>query len=333
MKVLLVKTSSLGDVVHALPAITDAKKNHPEIQFDWVVEEAFSEIPAWHPAVNEVIPVAMRRWRKSWIKSLRSEEFKTIKARIQQPYDLVIDAQGLVKSALLTRLNSGPRYGLDKHSAREPAAAWFYQHKISVAKGQHAIERVRQLLAQIFNYDVPDALDYGLSSWREGKPEKAIVFFHATTWVTKHWPEMHWVSLAKIAVNAGFAVWLPWGNEEEKVRAERIAKASGAEVLPRLSLTEVAKTLAKAQGVIGVDTGLCHLAAALAVPSVTIYGATKPALTGTKGHGQLHLSANFHCSPCLKKQCTEPSNSVFPVCYETVSPEKVWESYCKVVSR
>jgi heptosyltransferase I len=330
MRVLLIKTSSLGDVIHSLPAVTDAQKALPDIKFDWVVEEGLVEIPAWHPAVREVIPVAIRRWRKAWIKSLLSDEFRTFKQRVKQPYDLVLDAQGLLKSAWLAWMSRSPRYGLDKHSAREPLAASFYQEKIFVAKGDHAIDRVRQLFAKTLGYECPplESIDFGLQSMRPAKPEKAIVFLHGTTWVTKHWPEKYWIELAEKVIDEGYQVWLPWGSDEEKQRAERISTKTKAKVLEKMNLTDIAKTLAASQGVIGVDTGLCHLAAALDVPSVTIYGSTKPELTGTKGDNQHHMAVEFECAPCLKRQCQyQEVLEVTPACYTTVQPPEVWSNF------
>jgi len=333
MKVLLIKTSSLGDVIHTLPAVTDAKTHRPDIQFDWVVEEAFAEIPAWHPAIHDVIPVALRRWRQSWWHARRSPEYASAKSKIQRPYDRVLDAQGLLKSALLTRWNkNSPRYGLDKHSAREPIAAWFYHHPLAVAKGEHAITRVRKLFALAFDYEVDlSQLDYGLHTLRAEQPDQALMFFHATTWRTKHWPEVYWVELTQLAMAEHYTIWLPWGNEAEHQRAQRIAAQTGAQVLPKMNLTEVAQQLGKTAGVIGVDTGLCHLAAALEIPSVTLYGATQPALTGTQGLRQHHLQVNYACAPCLKRTCSQPAGNVFPVCYETLNPDKVWQTFREVV--
>ncbi|HIQ53746.1 MAG TPA: lipopolysaccharide heptosyltransferase I, partial [Pseudomonas pachastrellae] len=146
MRVLLIKTSSLGDVIHTLPALTDAARAIPGIRFDWVVEEGFAEIPSWHPAVDAVIPVAIRRWRKKPLQAVRSGEWGNFKRRLRETqYDLVIDAQGLLKSAWLTRYARAEVVGLDKSSAREPLAARFYQRRLAVAWGQHAVERTRQL--------------------------------------------------------------------------------------------------------------------------------------------------------------------------------------------
>mgnify|MGYP003604329080 FL=1 len=166
MRVLLIKTSSLGDVIHTLPALTDAARAIPGIQFDWVVEEGFAEIPTWHPAVAQVIPVALRRWRKNLLQTWKSGEWAAFKQRLREGrYDLVIDAQGLLHSALLTRYVDAPVAGLDRASAREPLASRCYDRPCAVAWGQHAVERVRQLFAQALGYSLPQSVgDYGLDS-------------------------------------------------------------------------------------------------------------------------------------------------------------------------
>ena len=164
MRVLLVKTSSLGDLIHSFPALSDAGRAIPGIRFDWLVEEGFAEVPAWHPGVLKVIPIGLRRWRRGWRKAWDSGELGEF-ARLlrQQRYDLVIDAQGLIKSALPAVLAHGRRAGLDRVSAREPLSALFYQRRYRVARGQHAVERVRQLFAQALAYPLPaDPPDYGL---------------------------------------------------------------------------------------------------------------------------------------------------------------------------
>lgn len=331
MKVLIVKTSSLGDVLHTLPAVTDAMHALPGIRFDWVVEEAFAEIPAWHPAVEKIIPVAVRRWRKRPVHAVVSGEFSAFWRDLRaHDYDFIIDAQGLIKSALLTRMARGPRYGLDKVSAREPWSALAYQHRYIVPKQQHAIERVRQLFAAALGYSVPHAgLDYGITRQQFSQHASSgndMVFLHGTSWPSKQWPRPYWIRLAQFSNAAGFGVSLPWGNAAEHEDAQEIAEAcENARVLPKLNLTELASLLTSARAVIGVDTGLAHLAAALSVPTLTLYGATRPALTGTRGQAQLHLSAEFACSPCLARECLYQGFSEFkPACYQSIGPETVW---------
>ncbi|UNG18207.1 lipopolysaccharide heptosyltransferase I [Stutzerimonas zhaodongensis] len=296
MRVLLVKTSSLGDVIHTLPALTDAQRAIPGIQFDWVVEEGFAEIPAWHPAVAQVIPVAIRRWRKHPLQTLRTGEWRRFKARLRETrYDLAIDAQGLLKSAWLTRYVKAPVAGLDRDSIREPLASRFYDRCYAVPRDQHALERVRQLFAQALGYSIPEMIaEYGLDRSQLATPgeQPYLLFLHGTTWPSKHWPEAYWRQLAERMSEFGWAIRLPWGNAEEKARAERIAQGlPSASVLPRLNLGGVAKVVAGARACVAVDTGLGHLAAALDVPSISLYGPTLPGRVGAYGRSQVHLCA------------------------------------------
>ncbi|WP_461480593.1 lipopolysaccharide heptosyltransferase I [Porticoccus sp.] len=326
-RVLVVKTSSLGDVIHTLPALTDAMEAIPAIRFDWVVEQAFAEVPAWHPAVERVIPVAVRRWRKHPLQAWRSGEWRAFKQQIgQYDYDAVIDAQGLLKSAWLTRYARGPRYGLDKHSAREPLAARFYQHPLAVGKGQPAVERTRQLFAAALGYPLAERQGrYALAF--NAERQRTVVLLHGTTWASKHWPESSWQGLAQRLCDAGYRPLLPWGDEAERLRAERIAAAGAAEVLPRLSLTELAQLLASSAGCVAVDTGLGHLAAAVDTPTIALFGPTNAALTGFYGRNQRYLQSGFHCSPCMARECRyqlEPGAS--PPCFDELSPARVFEA-------
>lgn len=330
MRVLLLKTSSLGDVIHSLPALTDARAQIPDLQIDWVVEEGFAEIPAWHPAVRRVIPVALRRWRKRpwhyW------DEWRTFRQQLRaESYDLVLDAQGLLKSALLSLYCRGTRAGLNRASCREPLAAWCYQKRYAVPWQQHAVQRLRQLFAQAFDYAPPDTPpDYGIAKQFNvaHSLHPTLVFLHGTTWQTKHWPVSYWKALAKLAADAGYIVQLPWGNVEERERAEVIAAVDpNVKILPRLDLSGMATSLLQAKMAIGVDTGLAHLATALDLPTVTLYGSTRPDWTGTYGGKceQTHLQAKFACAPCLNKQCHyHGKHDVFPACYSDLSVERVW---------
>lgn len=336
MNVLIVKTSSLGDVLHTLPAVSDAVNANSNVHFDWVVEENFAEIPAWHPAVRTVIPVAMRRWRKHLMKTVFSGEWRRFRQQLKTiDYDVVIDAQGLIKSSIITRMAHGLRCGLDRNSARESLSAFAYQKRITVPGVQHAILRVRQLFAQVLGYTFDEQhLDYGIAGhFNHSKgSDRYVVFLHGTTWATKLWPDDYWIKLTRIVSDAGYSVHLPWGNIEEHTRAKAIATGcEQAVVLPAMSLAGLADELAGAARVVAADSGLGHLAAALGVPTVSIYGATNEQLTGTRGVNQAHLSAQFECSPCLSRVCTySGSAEVHPACYSTVTPPDVWSEFDKM---
>jgi heptosyltransferase-1 len=329
VKVLIVKTSSLGDLIHTLPALSDAAAAIPGIRFDWLVEESFAELPKWHPAVERVIPVAIRKWRNGWINSWLSGEIRQVRRNLRrQEYDLIIDAQGLYKSALLAWMARGVAVGLDADSARESGAARFYHRTVSVSREMHAIERVRSLFAQALGYSKPESgPDYGVSKAGQANSDiPYMVFLHGTTWVTKLWPVEYWVELAGIAASNGYQLFIPWGSEEEKQRADRIISQSGSgTLLPRLTLSEMKQRLAGASGVVGVDSGLAHLAAALSVPAVTLYGPTRTDLTGAVGRLQTNLQAEFECAPCMLKECNYSGVSeVSPACFGKLPPDMVW---------
>lgn len=297
MRVLVVKTSSMGDVLHTLPALTDAFNCLPDITFDWVVEENFAQIPAWHFAVDNVIPVAIRRWRKNWFsKSIRQERHQFIKLLREREYDCIIDAQGLIKSAfLITRKALGTKHGLDRKSIKEPIASWFYDVKHNVPKSMHAIERVRLLFAKSLGYTLPEKIgDYAIARhFLTNLPldhGQYLVFLHATTRPEKHWTENAWRDLIELVEPSGLKIKLPWGAPHEQSRANRLAEGfEHVKVLPKLSLSQVASVLAGAKAVVSVDTGLSHLTAALDRPNITLFGETDPKLIGGYGKNQFSI--------------------------------------------
>ena len=281
-KVLFVKTSSLGDVVHHLPAVSDAARQLPGVEIDWVVEQPFAGVAAMHGAVRRVIPVALRRWRSRWWQRGTWREIADFRHAVRvERYDAVVDTQSLVKSALITSCALGTRHGMDWASAREPFAARFYDRRHAVQKGLHAVERNRLLTAAALGYELDAAPDYGLDVAAAGGEEPYAVFLTMTSRADKLWPEARWIELVRAL---GLQVMLPWGNQPERLRASRIARAlPQADVPARLSLEQLARLFARAQAVVGVDTGLTHLAAAVGARTVGIYCGSDPALTGLYG--------------------------------------------------
>jgi len=288
--ILFIKTSSLGDVIHHMPAVTEARKARPAARLSWLVEEAFAPLVRLHPAVNEIIPVAWRRWRKSLYSPATLGEIvaslRTVRAR---HYDEIVDSQGLMRSAVIARLAHGRRHGYDKNSIREPLASMFYDVRYRVSRNLHAVTRNRMLSGLSLGYTPQGAPDYGLDRARFVTPgERYAVLLHATARAPKEWPEQNWIALGERLASRGLDLVLPWGSDAERARSERIAaKLSRARVPQRAPLDQVARLIAGAQFVVGVDTGLMHLAAAFGVPLVAIFAGSRLGLTGPVGSGPL----------------------------------------------
>ena len=287
MHALLVKTSSLGDVVHNLPVVTDIQRHLPGAVIDWVVEEGFADIPRLHPGVRRVIPVALRRWRKQLFSADTWREIADFRLELKHDfYDIVLDTQGLLKSAVIARQAElaikGRRLGYAAEAAREPLAARFYDAGFAIPKSAHAIERNRWLASAAFGYALDQPLDYGISaaplvaSWLPQQPY--AVFLSGTSRADKLWPEADWITLAQ---SLDTHVVLPAGSADERERAERLAaQMPRATVAPALSVGELASLLSGAKLVVGLDTGLTHLATALNTPTLAIFSGSDPQLTG-----------------------------------------------------
>lgn len=289
----------MGDVIHNLPAVTDLARAVPDARIDWVVEEAFREIPRLHPAVHRVIPIALRRWRKTPLATLRGRDLAEFGIALRgEHYDLILDSQGLIKSALVARLAKGPVAGFDRNSIREPAASFFYQQRYAVSRDMHVIDRNRQLTGLALGYQVQGPIDYGLPApelalpWLPAAPFATLLT--ATSRTDKEWDESNWREIGRRLAAQGIVSVLPWGSPQERVRSERLAAAIPQAICPpRLSLGEAAALLAGSRIVIGVDTGLVHLAAAVATPVVAIFCASDPLRTGVRSDtGAVNLGAH-----------------------------------------
>ncbi len=358
----------MGDVIHALPAVTELKNNIKNIIIDWVVEEAFVDIPSRHPAINKVIPIAMRRWRKSIFKEKLSaqhnkdisvwHEVKAFWYNLREyKYDYIIDAQGLLKSAIITRMakldNASSKsyvYGLNSQSSRGKYIQWLYHKRVNVPKNEHAVLRLKTLFANIFNYRCDSVIDYGLTDYvisdknsRISTDKKRyLVFLHCTTWESKKWPVSFWQALITKAINHGFGVKLNSGNQEELQQTYAITSKfsldfgenldgknlnnNNVEVMQPQSINKLINTIANSSGVVCVDTGLGHLAAALSVPGVGIYGASSAKLTAILSDNFINLSSRYKCSPCLLKNCNLLDYNKFPPCYDELNPDLIWKT-------
>ncbi len=294
-RILLIKTSSMGDVVHNLPVVGDLHASVPDCHIDWMVEEAFSSIPRLHPGVDRVIPISIRRWRKHPFAARTRREVADLRSRLRQTrYDGIIDAQGLLKSALLAWMANGRSHGFDWKSSREPLRL-FYDQVHAVPWSVHAVQRNRILTSKALGYAISEPPDYGIAARSEhlASLESAFpvrdagpfaVLLHATSAAKKEWPDNDWIRLGEHLAAQGTISVLPFGNVEERRRSERLAaRIPGARIPPALGLDQLAALMSLAQIVVGVDTGLTHLAVALGRPTIGLYCATDPAATGLYG--------------------------------------------------
>ncbi len=305
-RLLIVKTSSMGDVIHGLALASDLARRFPDCAIDWVVEEAFAELPRLHPAIREVHRVALRRWRRDpWSAASWRALLAAWRALRAQPYDAILDCQGLLKSALIAATARGPVAGFDRASAREPAASLLYRHRLAVPRTAHAVDRNRALGAALFGYGLDTPARFGLreaarrlaplsaaGAWAAsaasasgGVRPYALLLTNASR-PGKRWPDERWRELEAWLAAQGLLSVLPWGSRAERTESEERARAMRAAVVPeRMSLTELAVLAARAHVVVGLDTGLTHLAAAVGAPSVGICCDFDPALVGLRAEG------------------------------------------------
>ncbi len=309
--ILFIKTSSLGDVIHHMPAVTEARRARPDDRFAWLVEEAFAPLVRLHPAVDDVVPVAWRRWRKSlYMPATLRDVAENMRSLGSKSYDDVVDSQGLLRTAIMSRFARGTRHGYDRRSIKEPLASVFYDVRHTISRDLHAVDRNRILTGRALGYEPHGAPDFGLDRARLRTPgPRYAIFLHATAREEKQWPEQNWIALGKAL---GLDVVLPWGTETERARSDRLAAAlPNARVPDRQPLDSVARLVAGAEFVVGVDTGLLHLAAALNVPLVAIFAGSDPALTRPVGNGPLAV---------LGKQGAPPSVEAVRQAVATVAP-------------
>ena len=288
-RVLIVKTSSMGDVVHALPAVSDMHRALPDLQVDWLVESPFAAIPRLHGGVQRVLPLAWRRWRKHLLQADTRAAMATLRADLRrEPSDAVIDLQGLLKSVLWGLQARGPLLGYDAASIREPVASLFYRRRASVPRQLQAVERNRRLVAAHLGYAMPEsAPDFGIAppagSWAASGPSAVLI--PCASRPEKLWPEADWIALGQRLQQAGLRPVVVWGSAEEHQRAQRIAAGCGGLVPPFLSVADTAAVLGQARQIVGLDTGFSHLAAALGAPTLGIYCDHAPGLAGITGPG------------------------------------------------
>ena len=283
MHILLVKTSSMGDVIHNMAVVADIKAHFPDAQIDWVVETPFVELVKLNPDIHRIIPVSMRRWKRALFSRQTWTEVAAFKRQLQETvYDAIIDTQALLKSALISRLAHGISHGPNYKTAREPLAGLIYNHGYAISPKIHALTRYRMLAAQALGYPLPASppnyhLQLTKTETPPSLPERYVLGLHSTARDSKLWPVEYWITFGKYLDQRGLSLLLPWGNEVELARSNSIATGinsnafNKAIVLPKMNLTQLASLIIGAKAAVGVDTGLMHLAVALKIPTLAIF--------------------------------------------------------------
>jgi len=301
--VLIVKTSSLGDVIHALPALSDIRRHAPNALVDWLVESSFSAIPSLHPGINRVITCELRRWRTRFWRTTTRSAWKQFLALLRAThYDAVVDLQGLLKSGFLSVHANGERHGYDSGSIREPLASHFYSQTHTVSRHLHAVERNRQLMANAMGYTIDTPPDYGILPPRHVDVPLPILspyvmLLPATSRPEKYWAIDHWNTLIRWLLTRNVSIVILWGTDHERILANALASQDLRRCYvpdQRQTIATLAGWIGHAQAVIGVDTGLMHLSAALNRFTVGIYGVTSPHLAGPYPPSPERISLGGH---------------------------------------
>lgn len=310
--ILFIKSSSLGDVIHHMPAVTDVRRYRPDARVSWVVEELYAPLVALHPAVDRVIPVASRRWRHRLWEGTTWREMRQFRSGLRaNAYDVVIDTQGLLRSGLIAWFARGPRHGYDAASIREPMASRFYDVCHRVDRARHAIDRNRTLTGLALGYVPAGPPDFGLGQIQAAaQVARTAVLLHGTARPQKQWPVDRWRAVAEALAGQGYGLVLPSGDDDEAARSRAIAAGLPDVQMPhRQPLDAVARTMAEAAVVIGVDTGLLHLAAALSLPVVAVFvGGSDPRLTGPIGAGPIEVLGKDGAIPAVTDVMTAVEN-------------------------
>jgi heptosyltransferase-1 len=346
MKILVIKPSSFGDIIHAFAAISDLKKNNPSFEVDWYVDEQYKEIPHWNRYVDGVFSINRKRFRKLNKLSFGLAAHRLIKKLKRRQYDVVVDLYfGLQDVSLLSRLDVpviGPSQAALSGMAQDKRLSNIYSRDVELDVSKTLVDVHRQLMSKAFGYEyTPLSVDYGVKHQSVCKERQLnesmpyLIFVHATSGKVKNWPEPYWESLLKMAAQTGYQVLLPWGDENERRRAQRLAAKypEKTRVLDKMSLGDLACLIATSKGVVGGDTGLTHIASALGVATIRLFGATSAQAAIPAANG-IDISSDLECAPCMNRNdCMREDFgqfSVFPPCYEKITPGLVWKKFLQL---
>lgn len=339
-RVMLVRLSSLGDIIHTWPALTDLHRQRPGIELHWLVESDYAELAALHPLVQQVWPVSLRRLlrqrrRVDWqcFQQQRADWRSVV-------FDRVLDSQGLIKSALISRqVRAHSHHGFAAGSSRERLAGWFTGQGHQVDPALPAICRYRELLADVFGYQYRGEPDFGVADQFTDvtvQPER-VLLLPGTAWLSKRWSPQYWQTLAARLLADGATVTMLWGDAAERQLASGLAAQLPALQVPdeRLPLPALARLIAGQGLVVGLDSGLSHLAGALGRPTVTLFGASSLDYAGVPGRQAHNISAGLSCSPCQRRQCPRlpPGSKQTPPCMAALTADQVWQQVSAIRAR
>lgn len=302
-RILIVKISSLGDVIHNFPMVSDIQAEFPSCQIDWLVEEAYVPLVNMHQSVHRIIPISLRRWRKSIFSFSTWRELKQCLNEIRKyPYDLIIDSQGLIKSALFAKLARGTTYGFGMKSVREKLASVTYDISLDPPSNQHMLERCRGLASLILGYDHPVKINYSLTEQTTSKLKtNEVLILCSSAQSKKIWPSKNWIQICNYLASSGLECKFVWGDPRDRKICEEITASAGGEILPRMQIDDIASVIQRSRLVIGLDTGLLHLAAAMETPLISIFGASDPEKTGPRGGGMIKICGSKNHFPSAEE--------------------------------
>jgi heptosyltransferase-1 len=304
MRILVIRLSALGDIVHALPALTDLRRALPEAHIDFAVDERFVDVARLHGGVNQVVSIPLKRWKRHLGSTATWRELgQTLSALRRERYDLVLDLHGLNKSALVAlAARTAVRIGPDPRFCGEWLGPKIY-HRFCTTQGSITpVPRMRAFVADALGQTSQAAASYGLRHAWQGPSSEQVLLIHSTSATAKLWPDPHWVALGQMLIDRGLHPLLPWGSPSERERSERLAQAMGAaaRVAPQKTILEWTAHFSQTRMVVGVDTGLTHLAAACAVPCIAIFCATGANLFAPQEAHRALALGDLHQPPSLE---------------------------------
>ncbi|MBI2608012.1 MAG: lipopolysaccharide heptosyltransferase I [Deltaproteobacteria bacterium] len=328
-KILIVKPSSLGDIIHTLPVLHNLKKSAPSSHIHWLIDEDFKNILEAHPLITKLWFFKKEAWKKpSQLLKTSREVLALRKNLIQEKFDVVIDIQGLLRSALFTYLTKS-KIRIGFLDAREKLSALFYNIKITGGKPIHAVERYLKLLSPlgINKYEIEFPLPAPKNTFKKTCPYYVVV--PGARWATKRWPSYYFIELIKKINKKAIII----GSSQDREIAQKICHAVPEFTLDlsdQTSLQDLISIIKQAQFVIGNDTGPIHIAAALKIPVYALFGSTNPLRTGPYGHSDKVFNISLPCAPCFKKTCYQKGNQHLS-CLKQLTPQDVYQKIINIL--